>query len=368
MSSRRFLRPRPALAGAATAICMAVAACSPKSEPPKPTPLLAVETARVTAPSSSALVRASGPLERRREMTLSFRNPGELTALNAEAGDRISAGQVLASLDPTGVAAAETQARVNVERARRDLARDRTLFAQGFVSRQRVDDRESALKAAQAQASAAGFDRRWARLVSPASGVVLARLAQSGEVVQPGQAVLRVADETSPLVLRANFADRDAARLALGASAILSLESLPGQTLSGRVTRVGEAAAARTGTVPVEIEILSPGADLRSGQIATAEISASLQGQPGEGFARVPAEAILEANGSRAFVLVLDAQSRAHRRQVQFQGFDGNDALILGLAPGSSVITAGAGFVSDGEKVKVTDPSSLLATKPGSPK
>ena len=366
VSSRRFLRPRPALAGAAAAICMAVAACSPKSAPPTATPLLAVETAKVTAPNSTAPVRASGPLERRREMTLSFRIPGVLTALNAEAGDRISAGQVLASLDPTGVAAAETQASVNVERARRDLARDRTLFAQGFVSRQRLDDRESALKAAQAQASAAGFDRRWARLVSPASGVVLARLAQSGEVVQSGQAVLRIADETSPLVLRANFADRDAARLVLGASATVRMESLPGQTLSGHITRIGEAAGARTGTVPVEIEIQSPGPDLRSGQIATVEINAQVEGESAQGAARVPAEAILEANGPKAYVLVLDAQSRAHRREVTFQGFDGNDALIQGLAPGSSVITAGAGFVSDGEKVKVTDPASLAATKPGS--
>lgn len=327
---------------------------------------MAVETATVSPPSGSTLLKASGPLERRREMTLSFRIPGVLTALNAEAGDRISAGQVLASLDPTSVAATETQAQVNVEKARRDLARDRTLFAQGFVSRQRVDDRESALRAAQAQASAAGFDRRWARLVSPASGVVLARLAQSGEVVQPGQAVLRIADETSPLVLKANFADRDAARLSLGATARIRLESLPGQILNGRVTRIGEAAAARTGTVPVEIEIQAAGADLRSGQIATAEIASEVQGQSREAAARVPAEAILEANGSQAFVLVLDAQSRAHRRQVLFQGFDGNDALIQGLAPGSKVITAGAGFVSDGEKVKVTDPSQLMSAKPGS--
>lgn len=357
---RRFQRPRLVRAGAVAAAMLAATACSAPTQAPEATPPASVEAVEVRAPSDGATLTATGPLERRREMTLSFRIPGVITSLGVDDGDVVSAGQVLASLDPAGVAAAEAQARVEVERARRDLARDQALFEKGFVSRQRLDDRRSALEAAKASASAAAFDRRWARLVSPARGVVLERVAQAGEVVQPGQAVLRIADESSPLTLRAPLADRDVSRVKIGQAANVRIDGLPA-VVPGRVSRVGERAGAQTGAVDVEIELIGAHA-LRSGQVATAEIAV---GPPTAAtMSRAPAEAILEAQGKRAFVLVVD-KGVARRRSVAFGGFDGDDALISGLPPGTRVITAGAGFVGDGEKVQVVDPKRLDLAQAG---
>ncbi|MGH1556861.1 efflux RND transporter periplasmic adaptor subunit [Caulobacter segnis] len=222
----------------------ALAGCGdkPKAEEPlAPTP---VEAARVAAPGAAGSVTGAGTLERRREMALSFRIPGVLTAMRVEAGDRIRApGQAIAAIDPAGVDARQQQTAADLERARRDVERDRALFDKGYVSRQRLDDRTSALKAAQASYDAARFDRRWASLVSPVSGVVLERRAQAGEVVAAGQVVARVADLSSPLVLRLPLAAREGGsgpgrRRGPGDS-----RGSPGnQALAGRVTRVGEAA------------------------------------------------------------------------------------------------------------------------------
>lgn len=332
-------------------------ACGGKSReaeaPASPTP---VEAARVAAPSTAGTVSGTGTLERRREMALSFRIAGVLTRMNVEAGDTVRAGQVIATIDPASLDARQQQTSADLERARRDVERDKALFEKGYVSRQRLDDRQSALKSAQAAYSSASFDRRWAQLLSPASGVVLARAAQTGEVVQPGQVVARVADLTSPLVLRLPLAGRDAARVRVGDAAQVRVEDLGGQSLGGTVTRVGEAADTRTGAVTVEIELAGrPG--LRSGQIASAQLSVRAA-SAGNGFARIPAEALLEAAGARAFVLRLDG-GVARRTAVAFGGFDGDDALVSGLADGAQVITAGAGFVSDGEKVRVVDPAKL---------
>lgn len=337
--------------GTAAACSRADAVAEAAAEPP------AVQAVAVRAPDATDVLTATGPLERRREMTLSFRIPGVITQLAVDDGDAVRAGQVLARLDPAGVAANEARAQVEVERARRDLARDEALFEKGFVSRQRLEDRRSALKAAQAGAGAAAFDRRWATLVSPAGGVVLQRTAQAGEVVQPGQAVLRIADEASPLTLRAPLPDREVARVRVGQSAQVQVDGVAAP-IAGRVTRVGQRAGAQTGAVDIEIELASE-AGLRSGQVATAKIT--VPGVGGASLARVPAEAILEADGQRAFVLVLD-RGVARRRPVAFGGFDGDDALVGGLAPEARVITAGAGFVSDGEKVRVVDPSRLTAS------
>ncbi|HEX2559546.1 efflux RND transporter periplasmic adaptor subunit [Phenylobacterium sp.] len=339
------------------AMAAGLAGCGGEAAPEVAAPT-AVQAVRVSAARPSAEVQASGRIARRREMELSFRVAGVMTGLSVDAGDRIAAGQVLANLDPTGLAAAEQRASAELERARRDYARDQALFEKGFVSRQRLDDRASAVKAAEAGHSAAAFDRRWTRLVSPVSGVVLQRVRQSGEVVQPGQTVLRVADEASPLVVRAPAPDRDAAHIRLGAPVRVRIDDAT--ELPGRVSRIGESADVRTGAVEIEVE-LPTAPQLRSGQIATVWIPVQTQAaaRP-QAMARLPAEAILEAQGRQAAVLVVDpAGSTARRRAVTFGGFDGDDALVSGLPDGTQVITVGAGFVSDGEKVRVMDPARL---------
>jgi hypothetical protein len=67
----------------------------------------------------------------------------------------------------------------------------------------------------------------------------------------------------------------------------------------------------------------------------------------------IPAEALLEAQGNIASVYVIDARGVARRRQVRFFGFSDRDARIGGLAAGTMVITKGAGFVHDGQRVEV---------------
>ncbi|SFI93804.1 RND family efflux transporter, MFP subunit [Caulobacter sp. UNC279MFTsu5.1] len=347
--------------GAAFAALLALAACGPAKAPAAPPPPQAVEAVAVSAPRAAGGVTATGTLERRREMALSFRIAGVLTRVAVEAGDPVRAGQVLATIDPAAVDARQQASSADLDKARRELDRARTLYAKGYVAKARLDDAESAVRSASAAYGAAAFDRRWAQLVSPASGVVLERRAQAGEVVQPGQAVVSVADLNSPLVLRAPLPDRDVAGIGVGAPVEVTVDALPGQVLAGRVTRLGQSADARTGAVTVEIEVAAR-PELRSGQIATARLARRAPASPGPAFARVPAEAVLEASGGQAAVLRLDngpGGMRARRTPVRFGGFDGDDALVAGLPDGARVITAGAGFVSDGDRVTVTDPKAL---------
>jgi len=349
--------------GVALITLLSLAACGPAKTPAAPPPPQAVEAVAVSAPRASGGVTATGTLERRREMALSFRIAGVLTRVAVEAGDSVRAGQVLASIDPAAVDARQQASSSDLDKARRDLERAKTLYAKGYVAKVRVDDAESAVRSAAAAFNSAAFDRRWAQLVSPASGVVLERKAQAGEVVQPGQAVVTVADLGSPLVLRVPLPDREVVGVAVGQPVEVTVDALPSQVLAGNVTRVGQSADARTGAVTVEIEVAAR-PDLRSGQIATARLASRAPVSTGPAFARIPAEAVLEATGGKAAVLRLE-NGRARRTPVQFGGFDGDDALVAGLPDGARVITAGAGFVSDGDRVTVTDPKALGSAKAG---
>ena len=351
------MRIRIVTEGAFAALALALTACGPAKTPPAPPPPQAVEAVAVAAPRASGGVTATGTLERRREMALSFRIAGVLTRVSVEAGDAVRAGQVLATIDPAAVDARQQAMSSDLDKARRDLERAKTLYAKGYVAKVRVDDAESAVRSAGAVYNSAAFDRRWAQLVSPASGVVLERKAQAGEVVQPGQAVVSVADLNSPLVLRVPLPDRDVAGIGVGAPVEVMVDALPGQVLTGHVTRLGQSADARTGAVTVEIEVAAR-PDLRSGQIATARLARATAATSSTGFSRIPAEAVLEASGGQASVLRLEG-GKARRTAVRFGGFDGDDALVAGLSDGTRVITAGAGFVSDGDRVTVTDPKAL---------
>lgn len=352
-------RVLPVLISAAVlAGCGGEAKEAPVEAPPTPVEVVALSAG---GGGGEATLASSGVLERERETALSFRIPGVITRLTADAGDRVTRGQVIATVDPAGVQARMSAATTDLEKARRDLARDKSLADRGFVSGQRLADRESAVRSMTAAYDAVAFDARYARLVSPVSGPVLERRAQTGEVVQSGQAVIVVADEASPFVVRTPVSDRDVALIRPGARATVSAAALGEQTLPGVVQRVGQRSGAQTGAVEAEVRVPNHPA-LRSGMVARAEIAVPGRAGPAAAFARAPAEAVLEADGGKAFVFRLSADGRTVKRTpVSFGGFDGDDALIGGLEPGTRLVTAGAGFVKDGERVQVVDPARLAA-------
>jgi RND family efflux transporter MFP subunit len=320
------------------------------------TPVLVEAVLLRSAAQTTALV-GTGMLERERELTLSFRIPGAVTKLTVDAGDLVARGQIIAEIDASAIDARVRQASADLEKANRDLERDRVLAAQGWVSAQRFADRQTSAQMAQATLDTAQFDRRYAVLRAPTSGVVLVRHMQAGEVMAPGQPVITMGDATSPFVVRVPFADRAVARLALGDKANVRISALPNRLFAGQITRIDPRADPRTGAFDVDIR-LPNAAGLKTGFVADVEIIKQNQTpsqtpsqtptQP-PALARIPAEAIIAVNGSRALVYLVDeAQKRAKAMNVVFQGFDGDDALVLGLPASGRVITTGGGYVKDG--------------------
>jgi RND family efflux transporter MFP subunit len=319
-----------------------------------------------------------------------------------------SAGQADANIGRAQAALA--QARADMDNARRELQRDQTLAGKGFVSPARLDTRQTRLdvananvraaeagvtaaqqtaiaaraginaagagvnqaqagagaavagvraasgraQAAQAGVNAAAFDRRWARLISPASGIVLSRLAEPGEITAPGQPILLLADEQSPLILRTPVSDRDVARVKVGDAARVRISAI-GAEVSGQVSRVAERADPRTGAFDVDVRVQSNG-QIKTGFFAEARILATAGDLTPQGQVLVPAEALIEARDGKASLYLLAPDSKTVKRtQVGFVSFRGGDAIVTGLPSGAAVVTAGGGYVSDGAIVTVVE-------------
>ncbi|HLM68896.1 MAG TPA: efflux RND transporter periplasmic adaptor subunit, partial [Longimicrobium sp.] len=185
----------------------------------------------------------------------------------------------------------------------------------------------------------------------PADGVVLRKLANDGELVSPGAAVLVLGSSERGQVLRVGVADRDAVRLKVGDAATVRFDAFPGEQFSGAVREVAPGADPRTGTYLVEVAVAPAGRPLASGLVGRVEIRPAA----GTEMALVPIQSILEADGSEATVYTLSADRKTARRvPVSVAFIQGERVAVSGGLDGvSAVVTDGAAYLGDGAAVKV---------------
>lgn len=350
--------PRPFAPALLLGSLAMIAACSSSTEP-EASPVgqgAPVRAAAVESASVASRVRAVGVLAPRDEVRLSFKTGGVVQRIFVDVGDRVKAGQILATLEQAEVNAALRQAREALQKAERDLERGRRLRADEVATEEQVQDLATAYNVARADLDAAAFNARFARIEAPTDGVVQQRLAEETELVQGGQPVLVLGSTEGGWIVRTSLADRDIVRVHTGDTATLSFDAFPDRSFPGRVTQVASAADPVTGTFDVEIEVAEHGARFVRGLVA--KVTLQLAEPEAEGDRTiVPISALVEANGSKATVFVIDSSKRvARRKEVSVGPIVGDRVIIVsGLRDGEQVVTDGAAWLDDGEAVRIVD-------------
>lgn len=327
----------------------ALAGCGRAAPPPAAAPATPVGVALVTDGPDRPALELHGVIASRDEMRLAFKVAGIIARIGAEAGENLRAGQVLAEIEPAEIDSQQTQARELDAKAERDLKRGEELYADEVLSLEQLQNLRTQRQMAAAQLRTAEFNRRYARIVAPADGVMLERLVSVHELVAAGQPVLIVSSGKRGYVLRAAVADRELLSLAIGLRSTIAVDAAPEAQLTGTVTLISRAADAATGLFPIELSLASTDLRLASGMVA----SARLQPDGGARLAHIPAGALVTGDGTAGQVFVLDG-GRARRRAVTIAFIDGDRlALRAGVRAGEQVITDGAAFLDDGEAVVV---------------
>jgi RND family efflux transporter MFP subunit len=329
------------------------AACgrSAKAEVTQGPDVVAVRTAAVAREWVTRPVEATGALHSKDEIELSFKMPGVIARVLVAEGQQVRRGQALATLDLREIDAQVMAARSAVTKAERDLARAEALYADSVATLAQVQDARTGAEVARSGLQGAAFNRRYATIVAPADGVVLRKLAQDGELVNPGTPVLVLGSSERGQVLRVGVADRDAVRLQPGDAATVRFDAFPGEEFAGAVREVAPAADPRTGTYQVEVSVTAGGRPLASGLVGRAEIRPAA----GTEMALVPIQSILEADGATATVYTLTDDGRRARRLPVTVGFIQGERVAVsgGLDGVGSVVTDGAAYLGDGAAVKV---------------
>jgi multidrug efflux system membrane fusion protein len=338
---------------------LALVACGGQPAPDESTAITPapVRAEAVMSASSVQQTRAVGVLAPRNELKLSFKVGGVIDTMLVDAGDRVRKGQPLAALKGAEVAASVAQATEAVAKARRDLERAQRLRIDEVATDEQVQDLDTAYKVARSSLEAVRFNASFASIAAPADGVIFDRLAEAGELVQPGQPVLLLGATDSGWVVRTGLADRDAMRIEVGQAASVVFDAFPGRTFDGKVTRIGASADRLTGTFEVEIEVQPAGTRFARGLVAKVALDLEpLQATAADAML-VPVVALVEANGPQATVFVLDAgRNVARRKQVTLGPILGEKVVVTtGLQAGEQVITDGAAWLTDGRAVHVVD-------------
>jgi RND family efflux transporter MFP subunit len=215
-------------------------------------------------------------------------------------------------------------------------ARIRSLTARREQMRHRIDQARAELRTAEIELGDT-------RITAPATGVVIDRRAEPGDLAMPGQPLL-VLDDPRAYRLEAEVGESAIGRVRMGQTVPVVLDSL-GRTVDGRVAEIIPAADPTSRTVLVKLDI--PGVPaLRSGVFGRARFPA------GERQTLIAPGSALVARGQLTGVYVVDEQSVARLRLVTAGARRGEGVEILsGLAPGERIVVDRTAQVSDGARV-----------------
>ena len=165
-------------------------------------------------------------------------------------------------------------------------------------------------------------------------------------------------------VVRAALADREIVNVKLGDKGTIRMDAFPGQTMTGTVVEVASAADEKSGMFPIEVHFDTPPPRLVSGLVARLRLAPESAAPQ---LTYVPMAALVEGNGDRASVFVIEG-GKAQRRDVHVAFITADSiALASGIASGEAVITDGALFLENGERVEVLREAAKQAVNPAAP-
>lgn len=351
----------------AFASLVVIVGCSSNASPPqtgatKESPVLTVKSFVVGDRAQLAALRLPGELRAHEEARLGFRVGGKLVARRVDMGAPVKRGQLLAELDPQDFVLATGTQRASLDAAKADqalaaqeLERVQRLREQSFVSQAQVDRQQASfdaaqarVKALQAQVAQTQNQATYTRLVADSDGLVTGVDAEPGQVVQPGQSVVRVAKsghiEAVVQVPEARLSD-----FRKSASFAVEVSALDNKVFTATLAELSPQAEPLTRTFMAKLALTETDPALTLGMSITV-----MQTQEATDLGFVVPASALYTRSDQPNVWVIDAGSSTVKlTPVATAGLTGDQVIIRsGLKSGDRIVAAGGNLLIAGQKVR----------------
>lgn len=346
------------------AVLPLLAACKQEAEAPPASPRQ-VRTTVITERDGATSVNLTGRIEAEDEVPLAFRIGGRLLENNGKLGERMQRGDLVARLESQNeenqlraATAALAAAQAQYNQAAGHYDRQRTLFRQGWATRATYETAEKGKKtaaaqveAAEAQLSAAEDLLGFTELRADQDGVVTTVGPGAGEVVTPGQMIVRVARQDGrdavfdvpSQVIRSAPSNPDI---------MVSLADDPNVKVQGHVREVSPQADPVTRTFKVKVTLEAPPEAMRLGATVNGVMTTTQ-----DAMIEVPASALTRSEQQPAVWVVDPANLTVALRPVEVKRFgEYLVAIADGLKAGDVVVTAGVQALHPGQQVRLLEP------------
>lgn len=347
------------------ALLNVVAGCSGKgasnAQAGQPPPAMPVKMVTIEPKPVRQVSEYVATLKSRNSTTISPQVEGQITQIYVKSGDKVNAGTPLMQIDPlkqvASVVSQEAQheaKRAAVRYARQQLERTRRLHSEGVMSKQSLDEAQTAydqaeaeLKALEAQLKEQQVQLQYYKVLAPTAGIVGDIPVHVGDRVDTST-VLTTVDRPGTLEVYIDVPVEAARNLSM--NKVVELTDSQGRPLAeGRITFISPRVDEEAQTVLVKATVDNRRGTLRTDQFTRARIVWG--SDPG---ILVPVLAVTRISG-QAFVFVAEGDDKsmvAKQRPVQLGDIVGNDFVVLsGLKPGDRLILSGLQNLADGAPV-----------------
>lgn len=340
----------------------ALAACSDDGPPP-PVKLTPVQGETVEIRPFAPTVTLTGTIAADIESNQSFRAGGRIAERRVNVGDHVEKGEVLATLDTAeqqadldAARASRGAAEATLRQARSTFERQKQLLAGGFTTKSAYDSAAEAVQTAEGDLNSAKADvgtredaLAYTSLRADAAGVITARNAEAGQVVDAAQTIFTLAQDGGRQAVFDVYESLLAAPPADGVS--VSLLSDPAVKVTGKVDEIAPIFDATGGTVRVKVGL---GDDVPAAMTLGAAVAGVATFAPHDAII-LPWTA-LSANAGKPSVWVVETATRkVSQRPIAVDRYRTGEILVAdGLKPGDVVVTRGAQLLREGQTVALS--------------
>lgn len=337
-----------------------------------PRPALTVTVAKPEPTELMLTLAANGNVAAWQEAVVGSESNGlKLAEVRVNVGDVVKKGQVLAVFSPETVQADIAQSRASLAEARAtaadaagNAARARTLQATGALSQQQINQYQTTeqtakarVEAAEAVLAAQQVRGRNTQVLAPDDGVISGRTATVGSVVAAGTELFRLIRQ-GRLEWRAEVTSAELGRIAVGTTAFVV--SASGAQVRGKVRSIAPTVdpQTRAALVYVDLPNVQQNTGIKAGMFARGDFELGRSSAP-----TVPQSAVVPRDGFNN-VFLLKPDNKVAQLKVQI-GRRLNDRIEItsALPDGAQVVVQGAGFLNDGDLVRVVDTPAAPSPK-----
>ncbi|MDO7848814.1 efflux RND transporter periplasmic adaptor subunit [Hymenobacter sp. M29] len=307
--------------------------------------------------SFKSYLEVQGRVDYDQNATVGSRAAGSLTSIRVQRGDRVSKGQVLATVDASILDANAAELRTRMDLAKTVYEKQKGLWDQQIGTEIQYLQAKNNYQALQRNLATLNQQRALYNVVAPFSGTVDEVLPKLGEITAPGAPVVRLTSGTGGKIL-ADVSEAYGNSIKAGDNAVVTIPDLGGEEIPATVRVVSRSINATSRTFTVELRLKgAKAADLRPNMVATVRI----QNYAAASATVIPVDLVQhDEENSYVYVVAQESGKAVAKKRIIKTGntYNGKVEVTSGLTAEDQVISAGYQNLNEGQKVAVQGAAS----------